>query len=63
MQQSREGVTLSSFKVDVRGSVTVEYTVLLVLVTLGAAAAVLAIGPSLVRMFLAQRTWLSLGVP
>jgi hypothetical protein len=45
-----------------RGSVTVEYTVLLVLVALGTALATKAIGPSLVRAFLAQQTWLLLGL-
>ncbi|HKY34629.1 MAG TPA: hypothetical protein VJN18_01710 [Polyangiaceae bacterium] len=48
---------------DERGSVTVEYTVLLVLVSLVTALAVAGLGPSLVRMFLAQGTWLLLGVP
>lgn len=48
---------------DERGSVTVEYTVLLVLVSLVTALAVAGLGPSLVRMFLAQSTWLLLGVP
>lgn len=45
-----------------RGSVTVEYTVLLVLVALGTALATKAIGPALVRAFLAQQTWLMLGL-
>jgi len=48
---------------DERGSVMVEYTVLLVLVSLVTALAVAGLGPSLVRMFLAQATWLLLGVP
>lgn len=48
---------------DERGSVTVEYTVLLVLVSLVTALAVAGLGPSLVRMFVAQGTWLLLGVP
>jgi len=48
---------------DDRGSVTVEYTVLLVLVSLVTALAVAGLGPSLVRMFLAQETWLLLAVP
>jgi len=47
---------------DERGSVTVEYTVLLVLVALGTAMATRALGPSLVRAFLAQQTWLLLGL-
>lgn len=46
-----------------RGSVTVEYTVLLVLVALGTALATKSLGPSLVRAFLAQQTWLLLAVP
>jgi hypothetical protein len=45
-----------------RGSVTVEYAVLLVLVAIGTALATKAIGPSLVRAFLAQQTWLLLGL-
>jgi Flp pilus assembly pilin Flp len=45
-----------------RGSVTVEYTVLLVLVALGTALATKALGPSLVRAFLAQQTWLLLSL-
>lgn len=45
-----------------RGSVTVEYTVLLVLVSLGTALATKALGPSLVRAFLAQQTWLLLSL-
>ncbi len=48
---------------DERGSVTVEYTVILVGVSLVAGLAVAALGPSLVRMVLAQETWLLLGVP
>jgi len=45
-----------------RGSVTVEYTVLLVLVSIGTALATRALGPSLFRAFLAQQTWLLLGL-
>ena len=48
---------------DERGSVTVEYTVILVAVSLVAGLAVVALGPSLVRMLLAQETWLLLGIP
>ncbi len=63
MQRVVDGSANRPFANDLRGSVTVEYTVLLVLVALGAGAAVVALGPPLARMFLAQQTWLSLGVP
>jgi hypothetical protein len=46
-----------------RGSVTVEYTVLLVALGVGTALATAALGPTLVQMFLAQQRWLLLGVP
>ena len=48
---------------DDRGSVTVEYTVVLVLVSLVGALALMALGPSLVSMFVSQRTWLLLPFP
>jgi Flp pilus assembly pilin Flp len=49
---------------DERGGVVVEYTVILVLVSLVVAGlAVAALGPSLVRTRLAQETWLLLGLP
>lgn len=52
-----------SLATDMRGSVTVEYTVLLVVVALVAVGALVAIGPVLARMFWAQQTWLALATP
>lgn len=63
MKDALERSAAGSLGADTRGSVTVEYTVLLVLVALGAAAALVAIGPLLARMFWAQQVWLSLAVP
>ncbi|MGC4068879.1 MAG: hypothetical protein QM784_30395 [Polyangiaceae bacterium] len=46
-----------------RGSVTTEYAVLLGFVAIGCALAVVALGAPLVETFLAQESWLLLGVP
>lgn len=48
---------------DARGTVTVEYTVLLVLVAMTCVAAMVAIGAPLVRMFETYQTWLLLPFP
>lgn len=48
---------------DDRGSVTVEYTVILCLIAVGCALATAALGVPLVRMFATQRTWLLLPFP
>ncbi|HVY28772.1 MAG TPA: hypothetical protein VHB79_19585 [Polyangiaceae bacterium] len=48
---------------DARGSVTVEYTVLLVLVAMACVVAMVAIGAPLVRMFETYQTWLLLPFP
>jgi Flp pilus assembly pilin Flp len=48
---------------DVRGTVTVEYTVLLVLVALACTGAMIAIGAPLVRMLATYQTWLLLPFP
>jgi len=48
---------------DARGSVTVEYTVLLVLVAMTCAAAMVMLGAPLVRMFATYQTWLLLPFP
>ena len=53
-------MTMSS---DTRGSVTVEYTVLLVLVALSCALAMVTLGAPLVRMFATYQTWLLLPFP
>lgn len=56
-----KSVTTMSF--DTRGSVTVEYTVLLVLVALSCALAMVTLGAPLVRMFATYETWLLLPFP
>jgi Flp pilus assembly pilin Flp len=48
---------------DSRGSVTVEYTVLLVLVAMSCALAMVTLGAPLVRMFATYQTWLLLPFP
>jgi Flp pilus assembly pilin Flp len=48
---------------DDRGSITVEYTVLLCLVAVSCSLAVVGLGAPLVRMFVAQELWLMLAVP
>jgi len=48
---------------DERGSVTVEYTVILALVAIGLAFAVASLGPALVRAYVARETWLLLPFP
>jgi Flp pilus assembly pilin Flp len=48
---------------DVRGTATIEYVIILVLVTIGAAFAIVAIGPSLVELFRVRVLWLSLPFP
>jgi len=53
-----EGVVASE-----RGSVTVEYAVLLTLVSLGCVFAVIGLGVPLVRMYEATQIWLRLPLP
>jgi Flp pilus assembly pilin Flp len=48
---------------DTRGTVTVEYIVLLCLVSVGCVGAMIGLGAPLVQMFMVQEVWLSLGVP
>lgn len=48
---------------DERGTIMVEYAVLLALVSVGCATAVAALGVPLVRMYLVQEVWLMLAVP
>lgn len=48
---------------DTRGSVTIEYTVLLVLVALACVFSMIALGAPLVRMFETYQTWLLLPFP
>ena len=52
-----------SLRADERGSITVEYTVLLVVVALGCAVAIGGLGVPLFRMYLAHRAWLLLPMP
>jgi len=46
-----------------RGSVMVEYAVLLTVVAMGVAFATVALGMPLMSMYLSQRTWLLLPYP
>lgn len=48
---------------DERGTVTVEYAVLLGLVAMGCSLAVIGLGAPLVRLFVAQELWILLAVP
>jgi Flp pilus assembly pilin Flp len=48
---------------NARGSVTVEYTVLLVLIAMTCVGAMVALGAPLVRMFQVYQTWLLLPFP
>jgi Flp pilus assembly pilin Flp len=56
-------VDVRDLTVDTRGSVTVEYIVLLSLVSVGCVIAMIGLGAPLVRMYMVQQVWLSLGVP
>ena len=48
---------------DSRGSITVEYAVLLAMVAVGCALAIAGLGVPLFRMYLAHRAWLLLPMP
>lgn len=48
---------------DERGSVTLEYTVLLSVVAVGVVLAMVGLGVPLVRTFLGQEAWLLLALP
>jgi Flp pilus assembly pilin Flp len=48
---------------DDRGTITVEYAVLLSLVSVGCALATVSLGVPLVKMFMAQELWLALAIP
>lgn len=48
---------------DQRGSVTTEYVVILVLLSVGCSLAIVGLGPALVRAYGAQVTWLLLPFP
>jgi Flp pilus assembly pilin Flp len=48
---------------DHRGTVTVEYVVVLTLVSLGVVAAMVGLGVPLVRTYLSQTAWLIAPIP
>ena len=48
---------------DDRGTIMVEYAVLLSVVAVGCSLAVIGLGAPLVRMFMAQEVWLMMAVP
>lgn len=50
-------------RADDRGSVTVEYVVLLVLIALACGLAIAGLGVPLMRMFVIRQTWLLLPLP
>lgn len=51
------------FLSDLRGTVMVEYVVILTVVALGCSLALVGLGAPLYRMYLVQRAWVSLPVP
>ena len=55
--------SLAALLADNRGSIVVEYAVLLTLVAIGLALAMVSLGEPLVRMYLNQRTVLMLPFP
>ncbi len=54
---------MSELSLGDRGSITVEYAVLLSVVAVGCSIAVMGLGAPLVRLFVAQEVWLMLAVP
>jgi Flp pilus assembly pilin Flp len=54
--------TIAGMKDD-RGTVMVEYAILLSVVAVGCLLAVIGLGAPLVRMFIAQEVWLMMAVP
>lgn len=48
---------------DDGGTITVEYAVLLSLVSVGCAFATVALGVPLVKLFVAQELWMALAIP
>jgi Flp pilus assembly pilin Flp len=53
----------ASLRADERGSVTVEYAVILTVVALGCVLATVSLGVPLVRAFEAREAWLLLPLP
>ena len=54
---------LHDWSADDRGTVTVEYIVVLTLVSLGAVAAMVGLGAPLVSTYLTQTAWLIAPIP
>lgn len=52
----------SKLRLNQRGTATVEYIVISLLVTIGASAAISSLGPYLWGLFNAQATWLALPI-
>lgn len=48
---------------DARGTATIEYLIILVCVTIGAAFALVEMGPAVVEVFSARILWLSVPFP
>jgi hypothetical protein len=63
MTKSASSLARLALSADCRGSITVEYAVLLVTVAVGCALAIGALGVPLLRMYLAHRAWLLLPMP
>lgn len=62
LSRSNQGKKLMC-NTDDRGTIMVEYAVLLSLVAVGCSLAVVGLGAPLVRLFMAQESWLMLAVP
>lgn len=61
-RQGRERAISSAASCD-RGAVTVEYAVLLAVVSMGCVLAIIGLGVPLVRVYQASQAWLMLPVP
>lgn len=62
MKQSRDRARRGLF-VDERGTATIEYLMILSLVTTGITFALIAMGPAIVQVFRARVFWLSMPLP
>ncbi len=56
-------VKLTRFFANDRGTATLEYIIVLTMVSIGVSSAIVAMGPSLVRFFEIRVMWLSLPIP
>lgn len=63
LQTRTAGDSSRSVWADSRGAVTVEYAVILFAVALAGVAALVALGPELVRTLVLRETWLLLPFP